>query len=220
MTGLRLNIACGANMFFPPWINIDKVDMRSYLDACRSMAGGPEWQVRFVKRIQSGESVDFRVHDVRKGLPFDSETADVIYAGQFIEHLNPLTEAPAFVRECRRVLKPGGVLRMTTPDVDLILEYYHEDRMDDFASEQPEVYKNAIAQSTKLGYLMFGSLGPASTAENYEGHMMIYGKLAMLELLEKAGFKEIFFPASIGGYLGKEVTDMGMSHSMVVEAVK
>lgn len=51
-----------------------------------------------------------------KPLPFADDSFDVVYHSQFIEHL-PGDRAMAFVRECRRILKPGGILRVVTPDL-------------------------------------------------------------------------------------------------------
>ncbi len=48
--------------------------------------------------------------------PFPDNTFDVIYHSQFIEHL-PHEKALAFMRECYRILKPNGVLRVVTPDL-------------------------------------------------------------------------------------------------------
>lgn len=57
------------------------------------------------------------VLDVRDGLPF----ADVsyIFAEHFIEHLT-LADGLRFLRECRRVLRDDGVLRLSTPNLDWV----------------------------------------------------------------------------------------------------
>jgi 2-polyprenyl-3-methyl-5-hydroxy-6-metoxy-1,4-benzoquinol methylase len=47
-------------------------------------------------------------------LPFDDQSFDVITAFQFIEHIESRKE---FLRECIRVLKPGGSLLVTTPNI-------------------------------------------------------------------------------------------------------
>lgn len=220
----KANIACGPNMFFDGWENLDKVDMSSYLEACKhGMTGGPEWQMRFIQRIRAGEPLDFRVKDVRYGLPYASDSVDLLYAGQFIEHLNPVYEAPKFLKECYRVLKPGGRLRMSTPDLDILFKAWSEGTMDTFNGEQPQAYKDAKTDETKLAYIMYGSLGPNSTAENYEGHMMIYSRASMRELLEDAGFVTVTFHSageSDDLTMQVEVVDMGGSHSLFVEALK
>ena len=211
-------------MFFDGWLNLDKVDMRKYLsDARGGMTGFPDWQRRFVERLNAGDPIAFVVLDVRGGLPFPDDSAEYVYAGQFIEHLNPVYEAPAFVKECRRVLKPGGILRMSTPDLNILLLHFTTNQMDAFASEQPEAYAKARSTATQLGYIMYGSLGPESTSENYEGHMMIYNEDSMTDLLWDAGFQDIaFFPAnrSSDPVLQAEIVDMGVTHSLYVEARK
>lgn len=62
-------------------------------------------------------------HDVTKGLPFDDASVDGIYSEHFIEHLSQ-GQGLAFFRECRRVLKPGGIVRIATPDLDEIVARY------------------------------------------------------------------------------------------------
>jgi predicted SAM-dependent methyltransferase len=49
-------------------------------------------------------------------LPFSNNTFDVVYHSQFIEHLTG-DKALAFMKECHRILKPNGVLRVVTPDL-------------------------------------------------------------------------------------------------------
>lgn len=45
-------------------------------------------------------------------LPFENESVDYVVAGEVIEHLDSPSD---FVREALRVLKPGGVLAISTP---------------------------------------------------------------------------------------------------------
>lgn len=65
--------------------------------------------------------------DVRWGLPFGDDRVSEIRSDHFFEHL----ELPVFVevlRECRRVLIPGGVLDFTVPHIDPYLDaYLHRD---------------------------------------------------------------------------------------------
>jgi predicted SAM-dependent methyltransferase len=57
------------------------------------------------------------VLDVTKGLPF--EGLEFIFAEHFIEHLD-YRDALALLRECRRVLRDDGVLRLSTPNLDWV----------------------------------------------------------------------------------------------------
>jgi predicted SAM-dependent methyltransferase len=59
-----------------------------------------------------------RVVDVTYGLPF--RDVRFIFAEHFLEHL-AYAEAMYFLRECRRVLREDGVLRLSTPNLDWVL---------------------------------------------------------------------------------------------------
>jgi len=61
--------------------------------------------------------------DVRRGLPFADGTVDGIHSEHFVEHLTQ-GELTAFLRECRRALRPGGVVRIATPDLAEIVRCY------------------------------------------------------------------------------------------------
>ena len=58
-----------------------------------------------------------------KPLPFPSDSADCIYTSQFIEHLQP-HQAFVFLSECYRVLRPGGILRTVTPNLEELIHTY------------------------------------------------------------------------------------------------
>ena len=221
---MKVNIACGP-MIFAGWCNLDLVDMGEYVRFLETTGtnGLPEHQADLARRVQAAGQVDFRVHDLRKGLPFPDNSVDAIYAGQFIEHINPLFEVPRFLTGCWRALKPGGLIRISTPDLDLILNAYAAGTMKDFAVEQPEPYRLAKSEALRLGYLLFGSLGPNSTNEHYEGHHMTYNKESMREVLEAAGFVNVTFFApgeSQSPVFSEECADTGRTHSLYAEAQK
>jgi glycosyltransferase involved in cell wall biosynthesis len=52
--------------------------------------------------------------DVRGGLPFRDASFGLVVASEVIEHLG---DGGPFLRECRRVLRPGGILLLTTPNL-------------------------------------------------------------------------------------------------------
>jgi predicted SAM-dependent methyltransferase len=57
------------------------------------------------------------VLDARQPWPFTG--VELIFAEHFLEHLT-LAEGLAFLRECRRVLREDGVLRLSTPNLDWV----------------------------------------------------------------------------------------------------
>lgn len=68
---------------------------------------------------------DVRSVDLRRPLPFDDCVYDAIYSAHTLEHL-PRNEAPAVLAEFRRILKPGGILRIVVPDLELMARTYLE----------------------------------------------------------------------------------------------
>lgn len=77
------------------------------------------------------EGIPFKYVNLDKGkLPYKDKTFDVVYSKSVIEHMNdPLT----FVTESFRVLKPGGVLLILTPD----WEANYKTFFDDFTHVRP-----------------------------------------------------------------------------------
>ena len=104
-----LNVGCGAN-FHSDWINLDLVALHA----------------------------NVVTHDLNNGLPFESESLDVVYHSHVLEHLDP-GGGHALLLECFRVLKPGGILRIVVPDLERIADLYLE--MHDRAWDGDEVAK-------------------------------------------------------------------------------
>lgn len=94
-------------------------------------------------------NVDFKAqvegviaHDLLTGLPFADESFDAVYHSHLLEHL-PKTKAPLFLRECSRVLRRGGIIRVAVPDLEQVCRLYlslleEADRGDEKAREQYE----------------------------------------------------------------------------------
>ena len=66
------------------------------------------------------------VADLARALPFATGVADYIHTEDFIAQLDPMPLS-GFLRECRRILKPEGVMRMLTPDLARFARMYLED---------------------------------------------------------------------------------------------
>lgn len=61
--------------------------------------------------------------DVLKPLPFAAQSFNWVYAEHLIEHLT-LEDGIRWLNQIRRILAPGGLLRLTTPDLRRYLEGY------------------------------------------------------------------------------------------------
>ena len=65
-------------------------------------------------------------HDLRKGVPFPDGTYDLVYHSTMLSHFRR-AEALRFMQECRRVTRPGGVLRVVTEDLEQWCRVYSDD---------------------------------------------------------------------------------------------
>jgi len=77
------------------------------------------------------------VVDARKDLPFDDESVRGIFSEHFFEHVDYAEEAPRLLRECYRVLMPGGVMRLVVPDAEKYLAAYTRGDWNSLASIRP-----------------------------------------------------------------------------------
>jgi O-antigen biosynthesis protein len=66
------------------------------------------------------------VADLGRSLPFATGVADFIHSEDFIAQLDPLPLL-SFLRECRRILKPAGAMRLLTPDLARLARMYLEE---------------------------------------------------------------------------------------------
>jgi len=96
-----LNLGCGANR--PPWdawINLDSV--RSVL------APGTK------ERVNLDQEKNYIDHDLLNPLPFEANTIDAILCSHVLEHFTVI-ESLKVLRDCYRVLRPGGLIRVSVP---------------------------------------------------------------------------------------------------------
>ncbi|HWD20738.1 MAG TPA: methyltransferase domain-containing protein [Verrucomicrobiae bacterium] len=62
-------------------------------------------------------------HDLRRPLPFADAVFAAVYSSHVLEHFSR-PDATAFMAECHRVLRPGGVVRVAVPDLEMIARLY------------------------------------------------------------------------------------------------
>ncbi len=61
--------------------------------------------------------------DATKRFPFNNNTFDYVYSEHMIEHIS-WEQGQFMLKECFRILKPGGKIRIATPDMEKYLNLY------------------------------------------------------------------------------------------------
>ncbi len=123
--------------------------------------------------------------DARKKLPLPDCSLDYIFGEQFIEHLSYETSLN-FVAECRRVLRPGGVLRLSTPDLDKLISVYLDNNSEVTQSEVLERhFRTHRKRDTNLQYLNSDFVNDFF---HLWGHKYLYNSSSLERLILTSGF--------------------------------
>lgn len=120
--------------------------------------------------------------DCSKKLPFSDNTVDYIYSEHTIEHLT-LMEAVGFLKECARILKTSGRIRISTPNFRSFIEMYH-------GNEKTAEYLKWFKDRNKLD-IPVTILNCINSMCAEHGHKFIYDDHYLKAILEYCGFKEI-----------------------------
>ena len=66
--------------------------------------------------------------DLTQPLPVNDNFMRLVYCEHFIEHVE-CADAQRLLHECQRILQPGGVLRISTPDLRKLIDEYLAGRL-------------------------------------------------------------------------------------------
>ncbi len=164
-----LDVGCGDGLF------MDKLR-----DALADHKKIEIWGVDYSKyKLKKAEDKGHNVKwcDLEKGLPFEDETFDVVYAAELIEHLyNP----DFFLEECYRVLRKGGLIIVSTPNLHA---WYN--RLLFILGVQPLFYE----VSTKSPAIGSGALRRIKKGEAPVGHIHVFNRTGLVDILRHEGFE-------------------------------
>ncbi len=123
--------------------------------------------------------------DATKRFPFGNGTFDYVFCEHLIEHME-YREGVRMLRECFRVLKPGGKMRISTPDIHFLIELY--------SPKKTALQKKYISWAMKSFMPKIGIKEDVFVINNFFrawGHKFIYDFEVMKETMESAGFAGI-----------------------------
>lgn len=120
--------------------------------------------------------------DITEKLPFEDGCFEWEYAEHLIEHVIPDTGAD-WLTEVNRTLEPGGVLRLTTPDLRKYASAYVNDG--EFFAEHRERMINVLAPAPAMPQRPAFMLNQIFY---YYGHRWVYDADELRYVLMRAGF--------------------------------
>ena len=127
--------------------------------------------------------------DATKRLPFDDATFVHVYSEHMIEHLDYVA-GQHLLGEIRRVLRPGGRLRISTPDLARLLALFG--RADGYTDDE-RAYVELIIEQYVPG-VDPSEANPVFVLNNNVrqwGHQFLYDRPTFRSALEQAGFDQI-----------------------------
>lgn len=131
------------------------------------------------------KSPDVILLDAREPLPFDDAAFHYVFHEHLIEHLE-LDEGEAFTRECFRILRPGGRIRIATPALEVYLGLFRP------ALEPIQIryleWIHATCLPGRRGRLPSVAL---NLGLHHWGHRFVYDRPALRALLEGVGFRDV-----------------------------
>jgi predicted SAM-dependent methyltransferase len=167
---------------------VDRRDQRQYL----KKAEEPRLHIGGGYRILEGwlntdlvPTPNVSYLDATTTFPFPAGSFDYVYFEHMIEHIS-YTEGIHTVSECFKVLRPGGVIRVVTPDLDSVLAIHHSN-----PSSRSAEYLNWMASTFVPDAPKPSSTFVINAMFRLWGHQFLYDSVTLQELLATAGFVNI-----------------------------
>jgi SAM-dependent methyltransferase len=112
-----------------------------------------------------------RLHylDLTAPLPYPDGAFEAAFGSHVLEHLTP-DEASGVLRELHRVLRPGGIVRISVPDLDQVIASYDPSSPDEF---------------------LYGMWQGRSRSTSRHRHWWLYNERSLGELLRATGFDDV-----------------------------
>jgi SAM-dependent methyltransferase len=212
---VRVNIGCGATPT-EGWVNLDnslavRLARWPLLLRALSSAGLLDARSKKFARIAGHKNIKFANASLR--IPFPDSSVEVVYSSHMIEHLDR-REAEAFLCEVRRVLRPGGIVRLAAPDLELLVASYGiKGDADDFITRTHMCQERPRKVASRVRLAL---LGPRH-------HLWMYDGKSLARLLSNAGFADArVLPAGHTNIVDPRGLDLAerADESVYVEAVQ
>ncbi|MDA8389898.1 MAG: methyltransferase domain-containing protein [Gammaproteobacteria bacterium] len=211
--GPRLNLGCGP-VIADGWINVDG-SRRAWLVTRLPRLDRLLTRLRVLRPTAFTPAVVH--HDLRRRLPWPDGSVAAIYAGELWEHLE-YPDARGLMRECFRILKPDGVLRVCVPDGVAFWARYLAIFDEEWAL--PEEQRDAKRLRAHVAQY-FADICTRPAPLKFAGHFhkWQFDEIQLIDLFRECGFRDVarmaFHISRIDGIAAIERSDF-----LIVEGVR
>lgn len=198
----KVNIGCGLAVA-PAWINVDG-SLNAWLASRPKWTRSLGYKLSGASAYYSADTYEstlsgnrFVFHDINNGLPFRDSTIDFVFSSHFVEHLSR-TQAATLLKECHRVLRPGGVVRISVPDLEYAWDLYRRGEAERMLHDYFFTDSNTSFSHHRYAYnfeLMKKALSEAGF-DRIERCEYRRGRTPDLEVLDNRGEYSLFVEAS------------------------
>jgi predicted SAM-dependent methyltransferase len=204
----KVNLGCGAQVV-DGWVNVD------YAIGARlsriPLFAAPNRRIGFFN-VKWDEHI--LIHDLRKPLPFKSNSVYVVYSFHTLEHFDR-EDGRRLLSECYRVLRTGGLARIVVPDLRHIVSCYIDGNIPaDKFCEELRVYQRHIGKTPIHRFISSQIAFP---------HKCMYDQAALLSVMTEIGFQaevKTQFDSAIPDIRSIEMERRSDATSVIVEGVK
>ena len=209
---VKLNLGCGP-IHAAAWVNVDGSN-RAWL------ASRLSWLDRLLVSLRLVAPTEFSAATVYANLlrrfPWRDKSVEAIYMGEMLEHFTQ-EEGERVLRECYRVLRPGGLLRIRVPDNAHFWKKY----LEEYESTKDKPRVQWCLSHTRWTAMYFQDIcvrRPRFWQSMGHYHKWMYDEISLTLLLESIGFQDVerkkFHDSRIPHIEEVETTEM-----LIVEAI-
>jgi len=181
--GYQVNIGCGRSPT-EGWRNFDNTPAIGLANSAIKYSLAKFLGILTDAHIENIEwhrrnSIEFA--DATKRIPLPDNSVSSLYSSHMIEHLSR-EDAQTFLKEAKRVLKKGGLLRIAIPDLSVSIARYNKDKDADKFMDKIKLSPPPLSSlKDKIKLLVIG----------YRDHQWMYDGASMSRLLTDMGFKGV-----------------------------
>ena len=210
---LRLNLGCG-DIQPDSWVNVDGSNRAR-------LAARFTWIDRLLVTLRVLPSSKFNgktvYTDLLRHFPWGDNTVEAIYMGEILEHFTQ-GQGEHVVRECYRVLKPGGILRIRVPDHARFWKNY----VDEYECTKQKAREDWSLAHTRWTHMYFDNLCTSrlrcwQSIGHYQKWM--YDEISLILLVEAIGFqcveRSTFHQSRI-----RQLEEVEVRDDLIVEALR